>query len=424
MTDTILAAAVVSTDEAFREVFRDRAVRRELDLAMELQLSIADVSAGHLEDLRDRRPELVFLDLEGDPELGCRVVEYVAEGLPGSRLIAAGPMQSPEFLMRAMQSGVAEYLTKPVTSDDVVAAIGRSRRALTPREAQRKAAGRLLAFFSPKRGCGSTTVATNLAIQLHRLTGKRTVLADLDLELGECALFLGLEPRYNLVDLADNLHRIDRDLLESYVETHESGIHLLAAPYHPEKANAVSVEQIVRILKLLKEHYDYVIVDSPKALTPRTVRGFEQADQVFLVSQLNVPTIQNIQRSEGLFERLHRNGRAVSLIVNRYDPSAVEITVDDLERSVEMKVYWTVGNDYEAAVYSMNTGRPLIMSPNSHCAREFEGLAAKITGISAGDSGSRGRLFGTIFGRLKDRLSASSPGEYVLPPMPMEGERG
>ncbi|HUP01698.1 MAG TPA: AAA family ATPase [Gemmatimonadota bacterium] len=417
----ILRAAVLSADEAFRDAFSHRAVRREMELILDLPLSMADASAGHLEDLRDQNPDLVFLDIEGDPDLGCRLAQYVNEVLPGSRLVACGPMQSPEFLLRAMQSGVAEYLTKPVMSEDLVAAVSRGRRALAPREVSKKSTGRLLAFFSPKRGSGSTTVASNLAIQLHRLTGKRTVLVDLDLELGECALFLGLEPRYNVADLAANLHRIDRGLLASYVEPHESGIQLLAAPYHTEKGSEVDVDQLVRILKLLKEHYDYVIVDSPKGLTPRTIPIFEQANQIFLISQLNVPTVQNIQRSETLLERLRRNNRSISLLVNRYDPNA-EITLDDLERSTEMKVFWTVGNDYEAASYSMNSGKPLILGASSSCAREIEGLAAKISGIAAGDSGSRGRLFGSIFGRLKDRLA--SPGDYGLPPLPVESENG
>lgn len=418
----ILTAAVVSTDETFRAAFRDRAVRRELDVALELQLPITDIAAGHLEDLRDRGPDLVFLDVEADPELGCRLVQYVSDTLPRSRLIAAGPMQPPEFLLQAMQSGIAEYLTKPVSTENVLAAVTRSRRVLAPREAAKKNVGKLYAFFSPKGGAGATTVATNLAIQLHRLTGKRTLLVDLDLELGECALFLGLEPRYNVVDLANNLHRIDRELLASFIEPHDSGIHLLAAPYHPEKAEEVSVDQVVRILRLVRSHYDYVVVDCPKSLAQRALRTFEQADEVFLVAQMNVPTIHNIQRSEMLLEKLRKNGRSVQLILNRYDPQA-EISLRDLERSLEMDVYWTVGNDYEVASYSMNSGKPLIMRPESMSARELEGLAVKITGMTEGPSGPRGRLFGSILGRLRDRLSASAPGEaYMLPPITAEGE--
>jgi pilus assembly protein CpaE len=78
-----------------------------------------------------------------------------------------------------------------------------------------------MSFFSAKGGSGSTTVATNLAIHLHQLTGKKVLLVDLDLELGEIALFLGVQPRFNLVDLVRNFHRMDEELLASYIEQHE-----------------------------------------------------------------------------------------------------------------------------------------------------------------------------------------------------------
>lgn len=417
-----LAAAVVSTDEDFRSGFREPAVRREIEVILELAIPIPDVSAGHLEELKERSPDLVFLDLEDDPELGCRLAQHVTEALPGRRLIAAGPMLSQELLLKAMQSGVAEYLTKPVTAESIQEVVTRSRRTLVPREAPRKPVGKVLAFFSPKGGGGATTVATNLAIQLHRLTGKRTIVVDLDLELGECAAFLGLQPQYNVLDVAANLHRVDEGLLASFVESHESGVQLLAAPYHPERADEVTVDQVVRILRLLRHHYDYVVVDCPKALTARTIKTFEQADQVFLVAQMNVPNIQNLQRAEPLLARLRGNGRRVRLIVNRYDP-AVEITLEDIERSLGMEVYWTLGNDYEVVSHSMNTGKPLIMRAGSVSARELEGLAAKITGTTESRTGSRGKLFGSIFGRFKDRLSATSPAEaYMLPPLTTGGE--
>lgn len=419
-----LAAAVLSSDAAFLAALRSPAVEQELEVVLELPVAIPDVSAGHLEDLRQRNPDLVFLDLDGVPDLGCRLAQHIADVLPGRRLIAVGPpMLSPEVLLQAMQAGVAEYLTKPVTAENVQAAIARSRRTLAPQPGPRKPLGTVFAFFSPKGGAGATTVATNLAIQIHKLTGKRTLLVDLDLELGECAAFLGLAPKYNLLDLAANLHRVDEGLLNSFVERHESGLHLLAAPYHPERAEEVTAEQAVRILRLVRQHYDYIVVDCPKALSTRTIRAFEQADQVFLVAQMNVPTIQNLQRSEALLDRLRGNGRAIRLIVNRFDPAA-DITLEDAERSLGMEVYWTVGNDYEAASHSMNTGKPLIMSPTSACARELEGLAARLTGTEGGRSGSRGRMFGSIFGRLKDRMSAASPAEsFRLPPLRTEGER-
>jgi pilus assembly protein CpaE len=332
-------------------------------------------------------------------------------------------MQPPEFLLRAMQSGIAEYLTKPIQKGDLLAAIERARRSLAVQPAATKQVGRLYVFFSPKGGGGATTIATNLAIQLHRLTGERTVLVDLNLELGEVAGFLGLEARYDFVDLARNLHRIDTGLLASYVTRHESGVDVLAAPYRPQMADSLPDDHVVQVLRLLRQHYDYVIVDSPKALTSRTVRALEAADGVFVVAQTNVPTVQNIQRAQALLERLAGNGKPVRLIVNRHEPEGV-ISLRDLENSVEMKVYWTIPNDYASVAYSMNSGKPLAMTTGSASARELEGLAARIAGLPAEETDRRATRLGSLLGRIKDRMgTASRPGDvHLVRPTPAEGK--
>jgi pilus assembly protein CpaE len=422
MPNAPITSAIISTDEEFRTTFREAAAEAGMEVVLDLPVPIPDVSEGHTQDLKKRAPDLIFVDLADEPDLGCELAQVITDAAIGRRLIGVGPLQSPEFLLAAMQSGIADYLSKPVTADQIVAAVERSRRALAPREAAEHA-GELYAFFSPKGGGGATTIATNLAIQLHRLTGRRTALVDLDLELGGAALFLALEPRYSIVDLAGNLHRVDKDLLNSYMATHESGIDLLSAPYDPRKADSISDQQVTEILKFLKRHYDYVIVDCPKALTSRTTRVFERADGVYIVSQVDVPSIQNIQRSQPLFTHMSR-GRPVRLIVNRYDPNS-EITIDDLEHSVEMEVFWTVANDYDSVSYSTNSGKPLIMRPGSVCARELEGLAARIAGVTGG-SDSKGRILGSVFGRLRGRFG-SSPGSktseaYLMPPTAAESE--
>ena len=148
---------------------------------------------------------------------------------------------------------------------------------------EERPAGQVYAFFSPKGGSGSTTVATNLAVVLRQLTGKKTLLVDLDLELGETALMLGMRPRFNFVDLVQNFHRLDADLLASFIERHDSGVDLLSAPYHPEKAETVSGDLIRRILVFLRQHYDYVVVDTSKSFSQAMLAIFEQSDQVFLV---------------------------------------------------------------------------------------------------------------------------------------------
>ncbi len=134
--------------------------------------------------------------------------------------------------------------------------------------------GAAYSFISAKGGSGSTTVVINLAIVLHQLTGKKTLLVDLELQLGEVALLLGIQPRFNFVDMVQNFHRMDAALLASFIERHSSGVHVLSAPVpsgagrrpSPSSRSAASCS-------FLRQHYDYVLIDTSKSLPPVDAGG-------------------------------------------------------------------------------------------------------------------------------------------------------
>ena len=131
---------------------------------------------------------------------------------------------------------------------------------------------------------------------------------DLDLELGESAFVLGIKPRFNFVDFVENFRRMDAGLLASYIDRHDSGIDLLASPMDPEKAESVTAEQIRRILSFLRQHYDYILVDTPRSFAATTLAMFEQADLVFLVGVAELPSLRNIQRGIPLLKRVLTKG--------------------------------------------------------------------------------------------------------------------
>src|SRR5690606_33975276 len=105
-------------------------------------------------------------------------------------------------------------------------------------------------------------------------------------------------------DMIRNFHRMDTDLLASYIEKHESGVHLLSAPFHPEKVEVVPGEGIRKILAFLKNHYEYIVVDTSKSFTPATLATFEQADRIFLLINVGLPSLRNIKRCQPLLDRI------------------------------------------------------------------------------------------------------------------------
>jgi pilus assembly protein CpaE len=396
MTDAHLPrAALISSDSTFVAQVKQLLTGPDRPMSLELEITVPLFQLGEqqIQALRAVAPSLIFLDLEEGQELGFQLVQYLSELTPGQTFVAAGPVLSSEQLLQAMRVGVSDYLPKPVVPDDLRAATIRSSQKFRKSDGEKqRQPGKIFSFFSPKGGGGSTTLATNLAILIHRTTKAKTLLLDLDLELGESALVLGIQPRFSFVDFVENFRRMDAGLLESYIDHHGSGIDVLSAPVEPDKADTVTPDQIRRILVFLRHHYDYIIVDTPRSFGPSTLVVFEQADLLFLVSVADLQSLRNIQRGIPVFKRVLTKGvEQLRLILNRYDPTD-PISLQDVERSLGIKVFWKVSNDYEAIMTSVTAGKPIVLNGGSPYTRDLAGLAAQVTGTRLDPRSGRSRL--------------------------------
>ena len=397
-------AALISVDGVFQDLVRHTLADPEagVDLALEFAVRFAEFDEEQVARIRENAPEIVVVDLTDDPDLGVKFIQFLSELGGGRKVIAAGPALEPGLLLAAMRAGISDYLPKPVSPESFTEALARASSQLGKGAEKDRKPGQLFTFFSSKGGAGSTSIAANTAIVLHRLTGKRTLLVDLDLELGELSLVMGVQPRFNFVDLVQNFHRMDSGLLSSYIEQHSSGVHLLSAPFHPERTEAVSGEEIRRILHFLRQQYDYLVVDTPKSFAPTTFAAIDQSDAVFLIASLDIPSLRNIQRGLPMLKRaLPRGEEQLRLVINRYQ-SEGDITLDDVENTIGLKVFGTIANDYEAVIGAINTGKPVVLNGTSSYSRDVRGLVGRMTGLK-GDEGKKGGVVGRLMGRLRDR---------------------
>lgn len=412
-----LTAALISGDEQLRgtllQTIQDAGlpVTVELDLAAPAQY----LEPEHLEKLRAAAPHLVILDMADEPERAIRVASAIASGTPRAALVGIGPELDSSRLLEAMRAGLVEYLPRPLDASSIRDALSRVMRKNGWNESQGgQRNGKLLAFFSAKGGSGSTSVVTNVGIELHRLTGKKTLLVDLDLELGEIASMLGLRPRFHFVDLVRNFHRMDEDLLPSYIESHESGVHVLSAPVEPEYGEEVTGEQIARILGFLRHQYDYVLVDTSKSLAPPALAALQTADPVFLVTNMDVPSLRNLKRCLPILDRVTAgDADRLRLIVNRFNPKSL-VRLQDLEETLGIEVSWTLSNDYETVIQAISTGQPLVLNGNSRYSQELKDLARDIV---AGSHGATSEQKGSLVGRLLSpfRSSGAKPSRNRAP---------
>jgi pilus assembly protein CpaE len=325
--------------------------------------------------------------------------------------MAASTDLSQELLLQALQSGVMEVVAKPIDPPQLFDALARTllRADRTEvSEEQSGARGRILAFFGAKGGVGTTAIATNLAVEVHRMTGEKTLLLDLDLEQGEAALLLGMEPTLSLLDLLRNFQPEVSSLLAACID-HDprTGIGLLSAPMRgasvqPADYDLLTGEGMRRVLAFLKEHYRYIVIDRPKSFHPAFTCVLEEADDAYLVTTPDLQGLRNITRSVTFLGRVSGSldPGHFHLVVNRYATHPA-ITLAEIQDAVGMPIYHSLAADFFPLNESIRQHTPIVMNQTSQFARDVRALAAKVIGKAGAEprKGLMDRLIGAMRGR-------------------------
>ena len=298
---------------------------------------------------------------------------------PRPELVVIGPSDQSGVILRAMRMGVYEYFeTRPDVSDlrQLLERIGAERE---PVEETSSRPARVVAVMGAKGGVGATVVACQLAGSL-RAMGARTAVVDLNLPLGDVALHHDVQPTYTLAHIARESEQLDATYLRTLLQGRPDGVQILAAPSHAEEAELVRGSHVERVLQLLREDFDWVIADVSRDWSERTVRALDLADQILLVTLLDVPTMNHTREHIDLLERLGHTGQRVRLIANRH--GAGDSVLDkDLVEFLDRQPDFRVPNDYRTTVSAVNRGVSVAeVAPRSPVARAFAELAQELHG--------------------------------------------
>jgi pilus assembly protein CpaE len=324
------------------------------------------------EAVQRSRPDALLVDLGPDPSEVLRHVERLRP--PRPLLIVYGPDDSA-LLRRAMQLGAREYLTHGADAkDELLEALERLVRERQRGDAP-TASAPMLAVMGAKGGVGATFVACQLAAGLaHR--GSRVALADMKLRLGDAALYFDLQPQYTVSSLAGAAGRIDAAFLQTVLATHPgSGVRVLAAPERPEEADAVALEQTDHALGILREEFDWVVVDVAPDFDDRSVHTLDRASHILIVTTSDVPALNHARLQLGLLKRLGHPPTKVRVVVNRMDGRAA-VQAREIDQFLHRKCDALLPNDYPTASLCVNEGRPLWeAAPKSALRAAFDELA-------------------------------------------------
>jgi len=331
-------------------------------------------------------------------EEGIDAVRTLRNEDPSLILIAVADQVTSGLLRAAMRAGISEVIEAPLTEEKIEEAIKQFANDVLKRKvaavvpvATHKDEGQILVVMSAKGGSGKTVVATNLAILLTRFEGKRVALVDADLQFGDVCLVLQLEPRFTLVNAAHELHHLDSQLLESLLTDHPSGLKVMAAPLEPAFADDISTESLITVVTLLRETYDYVIVDTASMLDELLLSLLEKADVILQVVDMDLPSVKNAKLALETLRLLKFPTSKVKLILNRSNAKA-RLDDKEIEGALKMSISAAIPSDGAVAA-SMNEGRPVVESaPKSRVAKGFESVAELIAGPVPEPSQGRGFL--------------------------------
>jgi pilus assembly protein CpaE len=321
--------------------------------------------------VRDReRPDLILLDIMLPKLDGYQVAEKIRadEGTASHVPIVMVTAETDiEQKVRGLRAGADDYLVKPFHPAELLARIRSLLARFAPRYVETAgpvpAAGRVLAFYGAKGGVGTTTLAINAAIALQRDQGRRVVLVDGNLQFGDHRVFLDLGlDRKSIVDVVV-APTIDQDLLKSVLIHHDTGIDLLLAPPSPETAELVNDEQhhMSQIIELLRERYDYVVVDIDKRLDETNLDVIAAADIVFVVMTADLSCLKNVRLVLETMTQLGIGPGRVQLVLNR-STAYTGITVKNAESALRQRIAFQVVNDYRVAITALNTGAPFAVT--------------------------------------------------------------
>jgi pilus assembly protein CpaE len=327
-------------------------------------------------------PHLTVVDIRAGSSTAHQALEQARAMWPATIIFAVASASGPEQILEAMRGGANEFLvwsTAPdaqAFDDAFRSALHRtSEKTRTARDGARS--GLTFTFFGAKGGAGTTTLAVNSAIEIARVTKRPTLIIDLHEFLGEVSLFLGVRPRFTLIDALDNLHRLDQDFLKELVVRHKSGLDILAGGDQVDRPNAQDVSGIEHLLQLLSRTYDYIVIDAGLVTGPLAEVAVCIADTIYLVGNPDVASIRNTHRVVDRIAQLGADKDRVRILLNRTSEHH-QIAPKQIETALGRPIYMSFPSDYGAVSAALNSGVPLTQSNHSEIASQVTRLTKEI----------------------------------------------
>jgi pilus assembly protein CpaE len=334
-----------------------------------------------IELAKELQPDVILMDINMPDIDGITATETIRGEVPNAQIVILTVQDDPNYMRRAMLAGARDFLTKPPSVDEMLAAIRRAGDLAHEEKSKAKTvfpvnpgngsvpvgmlrAGKIVSVYSPKGGVGTTTLAVNLAVALQK-DETPVVLVDGNMEFGDVSVFLNQKAKNSIVDLAPRANELDPDVVEEVTSLHaESGIKILTAPSRPEFAESVTGEQFARVLDFLRNLYSYVLVDCSSSLSDVTLAAIDTSDLIILVTTQEIPAIKDTRLFLDLLQPLKISRERLLFVMNKYD-KRIGIKPQKVSDNFKQEIKVVVPFEEKVVLPSINRGVPFMMGVKS-----------------------------------------------------------
>ncbi len=313
-------------------------------------------------------------------EEATAICERLRVAAPSTSVILVQRSVDTAVLSRAMQAGARDVVLAEDASA-IEAAVARAEALWVALRGPGGVAhvGRVITIFSPKGGVGKTTTAINLALALSDRGARQVCLVDLDLAFGDVAITLQLFPSHSIAEAIGGEDGLDFPLVESLLTRHEDSMMVLAAPATPDARERVTARLVTRLLGVLKQQFDFVVIDTAPNFDEQTLQALDETDECVLVATLDVPTLKNVKVALETLDLLDIAVDHRHLVLNRAD-DAVGIAREKVESILGLAITAPVPTSIDVAA-ATNAGQPILLANGQHpVSKAFRRLAAEMVG--------------------------------------------
>ena len=366
--DSQITALLVAPDRELAKAFvatlpQTRAFQILADLKSYPQAPALEVR------IRQLKPNVILLDLASDLALATELIRFVAGLNPPVQVVGLHTRNDSDAILQSLRAGATEFLSAPFELSSQRDAIARLRRLCGSEVPATDGAGHVVAFSSAKPGSGASTLATQTAFALRRLTGRRILLADFDLTGGTIGFYLKLSHNYSVVDALQHAEHLDPTLWSSLAVNH-GGLDILPSPAAPY-AEAVDGGRLRLLIDHARELYDWVILDLPTVFSQISLIALAECERAYLVTTSELPSLHLTRKAMAMISQIGFPKERFEVLVNRVERRD-DIGAANLEKLFNCPVHASLPNDYFSLHRVVTLGQPL--GPEGELGKTIEKL--------------------------------------------------